>query len=312
MPRKIIIDTDPGQDDAVAILLALASPELEVVGVVTVAGNVPLERTTFNARQVLELAGRADIPLYAGCVGPMARPLVTAEHVHGPTGLDGPDLPAPSMPVQEEHGVQALIRLIRASAPGELTLVTLGPLTDVAMALVEAPDIAGRIAELVMILGTWAEGGNITPAAAFNEFVDPEAAAVVLRSGIRMTMVPMDVTHQCLSTPDQLGAIRALGTRCARATADMLSFSEAFDIAKYGWEGAPLHDPCAIAYLLEPALFDGRFVNVVVETKGEFTAGMSVVDWWRVTERQPNVTFLRSVDAEKFYDLLTQRLASLP
>ena len=125
-------------------------------------------------------------------------------------------------------------------------------------------------------------------------------------------MVPMDVTHQCLSTPDRLGAIRALGTRCARATADMLSFSEAFDIAKYGWEGAPLHDPCAIAYLLEPALFDGRFVNVVVETKGEFTAGMSVVDWWRVTERQPNVNFLRSVDAEKFYDLLTQRLARLP
>ena len=144
------------------------------------------------------------------------------------------------------------------------------------MALVEAPDIAGRIAELVMILGTSTSSCNITPAAAFNEFVDPEAAAVVLRSGIRMTMVPMDVTHQCLSTPDQLGAIRALGTRCARATADMLSFSEAFDIAKYGWEGGPLHDPCAIAYLLEPALFDGRFVNVVVETKGEFTAGMSV------------------------------------
>jgi purine nucleosidase len=208
--------------------------------------------------------------------------------------------------------VQFLIRALRQAQPREITLVTLGPLTNVAMALVQAPDIADRIAQIVMILGTFSEGGNITPAAAFNEYVDPEAADVVLRSGLKMTMVPMDVTHQCLTTKDRLDAFRAAGTRCAVATAEMLAFSEAFDIRKYGWEGAPLHDPCAIAYLLRPDLFAGRFVNVVIETNGEFTAGMSVVDWWRVTDRAPNVTFLRGVDAPAFYALLTDRLGRLP
>jgi purine nucleosidase len=202
MPRKIIIDTDPGQDDAVALLLALASAEdVEVLAVVTVAGNVPLSHTTANARQVLELAGRPDLPLYAGCARPMRRRLVTAEHVHGPTGLDGPRLPAPTMPVQSRHGVQYLIEAFRQAEPGAITLVTLGPLTNVAMALVQAPDISPRIREIVAVLGTWSENGNITPAAAFNEYVDPEAADVVLTSGIPLTMVPMDVTHQCLTTP---------------------------------------------------------------------------------------------------------------
>jgi purine nucleosidase len=200
MPRKIIIDTDPGQDDAVALLLASAE-DVEVLAVVTVAGNVPLSHTTANARQVLELAGRPDLPLYAGCARPMRRRLVTAEHVHGPTGLDGPDLPAPTMPVQSRQGVQYLIEAFRQAEPGAITLVTLGPLTNLAMALVQAPDIAPRIQEIVAVLGTWSENGNITPAAAFNEYVDPEAADVVLTSGIPLTMVPMDVTHQCLTTP---------------------------------------------------------------------------------------------------------------
>jgi purine nucleosidase len=313
MPRKIIIDTDPGQDDAVAILLALASPEeLEVLAVVSVAGNVPLSRTTDNARQVLELAGHAAMPLYAGCARPMRRRLVTAEHVHGPTGLEGPSLPAPAMPVQSQHGVQYLIETFRAAEPGAITLVTLGPLTNIAMAMVEAPDIAPRIREIVAVLGTWSENGNITPAAAFNEYVDPEAADVVLNSGAPLTMLPMDVTHQCLSTPARLDALRHAGGACAVAAADMLSFSEAFDLAKYGWEGAPLHDPCAIAYLLKPDLFAGRRVNVVVETAGTYTAGMTVVDWWRVTDRPHNALFLREVDVDGFYALLTERLGRLP
>ena len=312
MPQKIIIDTDPGQDDAVALLFALASPELEVIGVTTVAGNVPLGSILTNARQVLELAGRANIPLYAGCARPMSRPLVTAEHVHGPTGLDGPALPAPTMPVQDQHAVAYLIETLRAAEPGTITLVTLGPLTNVAMALVEAPDIAPRIKGMVLILGTWSENGNITPAAAFNEYVDPEAANVVLSSGIPLTLVSMDVTHQCLSTPARLAALRAVGTRAAVAAADMLGFSEAFDLKKYGWEGAPLHDPCAIAYLLQPELFAGRTVNVVVETGGTYTQGACVVDWWRVTDRKPNALFLREVNAEAFYTLLTERLARLP
>jgi purine nucleosidase len=242
----------------------------------------------------------------------MRRRLVTVEHVHGPTGLDGPKLPPPSMPVQTQHGVQYLIETFRNAEPGSITLVTLGPLTNIGMALVEAPDIARRIREIVAILGSWSENGNITPAAAFNEYVDPEAADVVLTSGIPLTMVPMDVTHQCLSTPARLSALRAAGGACAVAAADMLSFSEAFDMKKYGWPGAPLHDPCAIAYLLRPDLFAGREVNVVIETAGTYTAGMSVVDWWRVTDRPPNALFLREVDVEAFYALLTDRLSRLP
>jgi purine nucleosidase len=313
MPRKIIIDTDPGQDDAVAILMALGSPEeLEIVGVVTVAGNVSLSRTTYNARQILELAQRTDIPLHAGCARPMRRKLVTAEHVHGETGLDGPSLPPPVLAVRDQHGVLFLIDTLRAAAPGAITLVTLGPLTNVAMALVLAPDIAERIAEIVMIFGSFSEGGNITPAADFNNYVDPEAADVVLNSGVEITMVPMDVTHQCLSTKPRLQAFRDIGYACGKAVFEMLSFSEHFDIRKYGWEGAPLHDPCAIAYLLRPDLFAGRRVNVCVETGDGLTAGMSVVDWWRVTDRPANAYFLREVDAPAFFALLTERLGRLP
>ena len=313
MPRNIIIDTDPGQDDAVALLLALASPEdLEILGVVTVAGNVPLPHTTTNARQVLELAGRRDVPIYAGCARPIRRKLVTAEHVHGPTGLDGPKLPPPTMPVQTQHGVQYLIESFRKAEPCATTLVTLGPLTNIGMALIEAPDIAPRIREVVAVLGSWSENGNITPSAAFNEFVDPEAADVVLTSGIPVTMVPMDVTHQCLSTPKRLAAMRSKGNASAVAAADMLAFSEAFDLAKYGWEGAPLHDPCAIAYLINPAMFAGRKVNVVVETTGTYTSGMTVIDWWGVTDRPHNALFLREVDVDGFYSLLIERLGRLP
>jgi purine nucleosidase len=242
----------------------------------------------------------------------MRRRLITAEHVHGATGLDGPVLPAPTMPVQSRHGVQYLIETLRQAEPGSITLVTLGPLTNVAMAVVEAPDIAPSIREIVAILGSWSENGNITPAAAFNEYVDPEAADVVLTSGVKLTMVPMDVTHQCLTTPSRLAALRTNGNVCSVAAADMLTFSEAFDVAKYGWEGAPLHDPCAIAYLIAPGMFGGRKVNVVVETAGTYTSGMSVVDWWRVTNREPNALFLREVDVDSFYTLLTDRLSRLP
>jgi purine nucleosidase len=180
------------------------------------------------------------------------------------------------------------------------------------MALVEAPDIAPRICEVVAMLGSWSENGNITPAAAFNEYVDPEAADVVLTSGVPLTMVPMDVTHQCLTTPPWLAALRANGNASSVAAAQMLAFSEAFDIAKYGWEGAPLHDPYAVAYVINPAMFGGRRVNVVIEMAGTYTSGMSVVDWWRVTDREPNALFLRDVDVDGFYALLSERLSKLP
>jgi purine nucleosidase len=313
MPRPIIIDSDPGQDDAVAILLALASPaELEVLGIVAVAGNVPLALTQRNARIVCELAGRADLPVYAGCERPMQRALVTAEYIHGKTGLDGPALPEPTMPLQPQHGVDYLVEALRRVEAGAITLCTLGPLTNVGMALVKAPDIAPRVREIVMMGGAYFEVGNVTPAAEFNIYVDPHAADLVLRSGIPITMIPLDVSHKALTTKPRIARLRGLGTRCGRAVAEMLEFFERHDVEKYGADGGPLHDPGVIAYLLEPDLYSGRRVNVAIETASPLTLGMTVADWWRVTDRAPNAQFMNDVDADGFYDLLTERIATLP
>lgn len=313
MSRKIIIDTDPGQDDAVAILLALASPEeLDVLGIVAVAGNVGLHHNANNARKVVELSGRRDIPVYAGCARPMRRDLVTAEHVHGDTGLNGPDLPDPTLPLEAQHGVDYIIDTLMAADPGTITLCTLGPLTNIAMALVKEPRIAERVQELVMMGGAYFEVGNITPAAEFNIYVDPEAADIVLRSGIKITILPLDVTHMIQSTPARLAAIKGLGNSTGQAVYEMLTFSEGFDLQKYGWDGAPLHDPTVIAYLLQPSLFEGRACHVAIETASELTRGMTVADYWHVTGKPHNATFLRSGDAEGFFTLLTERLARLP
>lgn len=310
--RSIVIDTDPGQDDAVALLLALASPELDVLGVTTVAGNVPLNLTTRNARCVLELAGRPDIAVYAGAARPMVRLLTTAEHVHGRSGLDGPIFPEPKIPIAGEAAVDFLVRTLRERRPGEVTICALGPLTNIATALVQAPDIAARVAQVVLMGGGCFEGGNITPAAEFNVFVDPHAAAIVLRSGVPVVMIPLDVTHSVLATPERLKSIRDLGNRCGLAVVKMLEFSERFDVEKYQSGGAPLHDPCVIAYLLEPGLFRGRYINIEIETESELTIGMTVADWWRVSGRLPNATFMRHLNADRFFGLLTERIARLP
>jgi purine nucleosidase len=313
MGRKIIIDTDPGQDDAVAILLALASPEeLDVLAVVAVAGNVGLAQNAKNALKVVELSGRTHVPVYAGSVRPMRRKLVTAEHVHGATGLDGPDLPEPKLQLQERHGVDFLVDTLTAAEPGSITLCTLGPLTNIAMALVKAPAVVRGIGEIVMMGGAYFEVGNVTPSAEFNIFVDPEAADVVLKSGVKITMIPLDVTHGVLSTRPRLDRIAALGNRAGKAVSAMLSFSERFDLAKYGEPGAPLHDPCVIAYVLKPELFEGREINVTVEVHSELTMGLTVADWWRITDRPRNVFYLRRADASGFFALLTERLARLP
>ncbi|MEQ3626397.1 MAG: nucleoside hydrolase [Celeribacter sp.] len=307
-PRKIIIDTDPGQDDAVAILLALASPELEVLAITAVAGNVPLDLTARNARKVCELAGRADVPVHAGCAGPLARPLITAEHVHGKTGLDGADLPEPTMPLQDAHAVDAIIAHLRAEEAGTVTLCALGPLTNIAMALKKAPDIAERIARIVLMGGAYFEVGNITPAAEFNIYVDPEAAGVVFRAGVPLTVLPLDVTHKALITPERHRAFAAMDSAVGRAVAGWLGFYERFDREKYGSDGGPLHDPCVIAWLLAPDLFTGRDINVEVETNSDLTRGMTVADWWRVTDRPANALFIGGLDAPGFFDLLTKRL----
>ncbi|UTS80144.1 nucleoside hydrolase [Phaeobacter piscinae] len=310
--RKIIIDTDPGQDDAVAILLALASPqEIDLLGITCVAGNVPLALTQTNARRVCEVAGRPDVAVYAGSDAPLHRPLITAEHVHGKTGLDGPELWDPTMPLAEAHGVDFIIDTLRREAPGTVTLCPLGPLTNIAAAFQKAPDIVDRVQEIVLMGGAYFEVGNITPAAEFNIYVDPEAAAAVLTSGVPVTMMPLDVTHKALATRARVERIRALDTKVARFTAEMLDFFERFDVEKYGSEGGPLHDPCVIAYLIRPELFSGRHVNVVVETTSELTLGMTVADWWGVTDRPANALFIGDLEADGFFDLITSRLALL-
>ena len=311
-PRKIIIDTDPGQDDAVAILLALASPEeIEVLGITAVAGNVPLDLTAKNARIICELAGKVDVPVFAGCDRPLGRDLVTAEHVHGKTGLDGPNLPDPTMPLQDGHAVDYIIDTLRSAEPGTITLCPLGPLTNIAMALEKAPDIAERIHRIVLMGGAYFEVGNITPAAEFNIYVDPQAAEIVFKSGVDIVVMPLDVTHKALVTKARNDAFRALDTPVGIAVAQMTDFFERFDKEKYGSAGAPLHDPCVTAYLIRPDLFTGRRVNVEIETQSELTLGMTVADWWGVTDRAPNALFIGNLDAAGFFALLTERLGRL-
>ncbi|GBQ59808.1 inosine-uridine preferring nucleoside hydrolase [Novacetimonas hansenii NRIC 0243] len=310
--HRIIIDTDPGVDDALAIMLALASEKIEVQALVSVAGNVTVEQTAQNACRILELAGRTDIPVYAGCARPMGHTGVNARHIHGVTGMDGPDLPPPTMPVQTQHGVDYLIAAIRTAPPDSLSLVMLGPMTNLAVALLKAPDIAQRLHRVIAMGGAWSEGGNITPTAEFNFYADPEAADIVLRAGTALTLLPLDVTHQCLSTPERLARLHALPGRCAAAAVAMLDRAGQFDIAKYGWAGAPLHDPCTLACLIAPDLFAGRKVNVTIALHDALTRGMSVVDWWGTTKRPVNAMFMRQVDADGFYDLLARHLGRLP
>lgn len=311
-PRRIIIDTDPGQDDAVAILLALASrDEVEVLGVTAVAGNVPLPLTQRNARIVCELGGRPDLPVFAGCEAPLKRKLVTAEHVHGKTGLDGPQLPDPMMPLQSQHAVDFIIETLRREPAGTVTLCPLGPLTNIATAFQQAPDVIPRVQEVVLMGGAYFEVGNITPAAEFNIYVDPEAAEVVFASGVPLVVMPLDVTHKALTDRAWVEGMRGLGTLTGKMVAEWTDFFERFDVAKYGSNGAPLHDPTVIAYLIRPNLFTGRHVNVMIETQSDLTLGMTVADWWRVTKRPANAMFMGGIDRDGFFALLTERLARL-
>ena len=311
-PRKIIIDTDPGQDDAVAILLALASPkDLDVLGIVAVAGNVPLGLTEKNARIVCELAGKTDVRVFAGCDRPLGRPLVTAEHVHGKSGLDGPNLPDPTMPLQPQHGVDFIIDTLRNEPANTVTLCVLGPLTNIATAFQKAPDIVARVQQVVLMGGAYFEVGNITPTAEFNIYVDPQAADIVFKSGIDIVVMPLDVTHKALVTQARNDAFRALGTPAGIAVAQMTDFFERFDKEKYGSTGAPLHDPCVTAYLIAPDLFKGRHINVEIEVKSELTMGMTVADWWGVTDRPANATFIGDLDADGFFALLVERIGLL-
>ena len=312
MRRRIIIDTDPGLDDAVAILFALAAvDELEVLGIVTVAGNLPLFETERNARRICALAGRPELPIYAGCERPLLRPLATADRIHNDPRLEAV-LPEAAMPLQAQHGVDFLIETLRSADLSTITLCALGPLTNIAMALVKAPEVVGKVRELAVMGGARFQLGNVTPAAEFNIHVDPHAAAIVIDSGIPITMIPLDVTHQLITTEPRLAALQALPNRCGKAVAELLAAFERNRRAKFGERAKALHDPAVIGYLLRPDLYDGREVNVAIETDSPLTVGMTVVDWWGVTGQPVNVRFLNTVDADGFYSLLAEKLGSLP
>jgi len=293
----IVIDCDPGHDDAIAILLALASPEVELRGVVTVAGNQTVDKTTRNALKVLELAGRAHIPVARGADAPLRRPLRTAAHVHGESGLDGPDLPEPSTAIYEGDPGEWL-------EPG-VVLVATGPLTNVAR-FVER----GVAIERIVWMGGAIAEGNITPAAEFNAFVDPEAAAAVFGSGIELTMIGLDVTHKALFTRAHADRLRGTG-RAGRVVAELSDFFQRFHEERYGFDGSPIHDAMAVAHVIDPSLLHTVHCNVEIETSSRFCDGRTVVDRWLVTNGTRNAHVGVDVDAPRFLDMLIDRIATL-
>ncbi|HIA83506.1 MAG: nucleoside hydrolase [Candidatus Neomarinimicrobiota bacterium] len=310
--KQIILDCDPGQDDAVALALAMAAKdEIDLLGVTTVAGNVPLNLTQRNARIMCDICHRTDIKVYAGAEKPMAQPLVTAEHVHGKSGLDGIVIYEPTTPLEEKHAVDFIIETCLAADNNSIFLVTTGPLTNIGLAIERAPAILSKIKEIILMGGALREGGNITPSAEFNIYVDPEAAQIVLRCGCPIVMMSLDVTHQVLTTRKRVDAIRNLDSTVGEPIASLIEFYERYDEEKYHLDGAPLHDPCTIAYLIKPDLFSLKEVNVEVETEGDFTRGATVVDYWDVTERTPNVQWAHSVDDEGFFKLLNMYLSKV-
>jgi purine nucleosidase len=310
--RQVIFDADPSPDDALAFLAAIASPEeLEVLAITTVAGNVPLELTSKNARKALELAHRTDIPVFAGAAAPLVRSLVTAEHVHGRTGFDGYDLPEPTTSLGDGFAPDVIVELVMSRPAKAVTLCCLAPLTNVALAMAREPRLASHLAGVVLMGGSAWEGGNITAAAEFNFYVDPEAAARVFSSGAAITMIPLDCTHQALLTDQRLEILRSARTPLGTAFYRLLEWNKRFDRAKYGWAGGPLHDPTVTAYLLSPELFAGRTVRVDIECNSHLTLGASVVDWWGVSGQPANALVLRTIDAEGYFRLIFERLLRL-
>jgi inosine-uridine nucleoside N-ribohydrolase len=309
-PQPLVIDCDPGIDDAIALLLAIASPELDILGITTVAGNVPVAVTQGNARRICELAQRPDLKVYAGCARPLLQPPFFANEVHGSNGLGGVELPEPKMPLQAQHGVDGLIEIFsRAAEP--IVLATLGPLTNVAVAMVKAPEICQQIREIVIMGG--ARGlGNVTPSAEFNFFVDPHAAQIVFSSGLPITVIGLDVTHQALATPPRLNRIRALGNRVSEVILQMLPEYGVVERDYLQIGGPPLHDPCVIAYLLQPDLFEVKPGLVTIETASSLSLGRSVIDLQNRSQQPTNAQVAIGINADGFYQRLTGALGRLP
>jgi purine nucleosidase len=308
--HTIIIDCDPGQDDAINLLLAMSSPdELDILGITAVAGNVPLALTERNARLMCDVARRSDVPVYAGCARPMVRDLITAEHVHGTTGIDGAEISEPVLPLQEQDAVDFIVDTLRAADDDTIILVPTGPLTNIATAITKAPEVLPKVKEIVLMGGAMRESGNYSPSAEFNILVDPQAADIVFKCGRPITQMGLDVSHQVLSTRERIDRIKKIDNQAAQATVGMLDFFNRHDTKKYKYMGAPLHDPCTVAYLLRPDIFEGKLCNVSIETQSELTMGNTAVDFWHVTDRPKNSNWIHAVDADAFYELLTSRLA---
>jgi inosine-uridine nucleoside N-ribohydrolase len=302
----IILDCDPGHDDAIALLVALASPELEVLGVTTVHGNQTLEKTTANALRVLDLADRRDVVVAAGADRPLERELTVAAHVHGESGLDGPTLPPPGRGPIAQHAVDFMIEQI-VSSPRPVTLVPTGPLTNIALLLER---LGGENVERIVLMGGAIAEGNMTPAAEFNIWADPEAAARVFGSGLDVTMIGLDVTHRAVTTPVVQERLRATGTVGA-FVADLVDFFSVYHRDTYGWDGAPIHDAVAVAHVLWPGLVTTVERNVEIELESDLCRGRTVVDLWNRTGRRRNAHVGIDLDTDRFFDLLVERIGRL-
>ncbi|MEG2810984.1 MAG: pyrimidine-specific ribonucleoside hydrolase RihA [Clostridium sp.] len=300
--RPIIIDCDPGHDDAIALVLAFASEKLDVKGVTIVGGNQTLDKTLTNALKVLSFAG-IDVPIAKGADRPIMRDLIIAPEVHGETGLDGPDLGEATLKPVDMEAVE-LIAKIASESNEKITLVPTGALTNIARFLLAYPQLKEKI-EMISLMGGAADLGNWTPSAEFNILVDPEAAKIVFESGIPIVMSGLDVTHRALIFKEDIERIRNVGNKVAVMVAELMDFFEKFHM-DMGFEGSPLHDPCAVAYLIDPSIFTGKMCNVEVETEGEFTLGSTVTDYMGVTNKVKNTNVLFDVDREKFVDMLVE------
>ena len=302
MPTPIVLDCDPGHDDAIALLLALVTDDLTVEAVTTVAGNQTLEKTTRNARQVLTVADRTDILVAAGCDRPLIRKLRTAGSVHGESGLDGPALPEPAAPLHDDHGVSVLIETIE-TANTPVTLVPTGPLTNVALAFTLKPELTEAIEEVVLMGGGYAEG-NVTPAAEFNILADPEAASIVFDADVPVTMVGLDVTRAGRLPTERFEDFRGMDNRIGPLVAELLDFYVAYHRDQFGWDAVPIHDACAVAHVIDSSILDTERMHVAVETAGTHTVGETVCDRWGVTNNEPNAEVALDINAERFHELL--------
>ena len=308
MPTPIILDCDPGHDDALAILLANANPNVELLAITTVGGNQTVEKCTLNARRICSVAGITGVPIAAGAAGPLRGDLHIGEYVHGVSGLDGPAFADPTVPQSDEHAVELIARLLKEH-PKPVTLVPVGPLTNIALLLTEHPDVVDNIREIV-IMGGSTERGNDTPYAEFNIKVDPEAADIVFRSGLPVTMCGLNVTHQALATPDVLGRLRDLGTPMGDLCVELLTFFSASYLRTWGFTSPPLHDPVAVARVIDPSLVECLPEPVVIETEGRYTRGATVVDLHHLSGDPDNALVAMRLDTDRFWDLMIEAIAS--